>query len=93
MGKRSKYIYIIYLSVYIALSSYLTASLPLETMDSSGITIVLPLERKPQGDASHATWAVYSLDWLEIAKGTNWKTASSEFVGKLTSICHWLSFI
>lgn len=55
MGKRSKYIYIIYLSVYIALSSYLTASLPLETMDSSGITIVLPLERKPQGDASHAT--------------------------------------
>lgn len=47
MGKRSKYIYflyfIIYLSVYIALSSYLSASLPLGTMDSSGINIVLPL--------------------------------------------------
>lgn len=58
MGKRSKYIYIyifIYLSVYIALSSYLTASLPLGTMDSLGITIVLPLERKSQGDANHAT--------------------------------------
>lgn len=60
MGKRSKDIYLfivlfIYLFVYIVLSSCLTASLPLGTVGSSGITIVLPLERKSQGDATHAS--------------------------------------